>query len=132
MKKVLSSLSIKSLIRRILARLNYDANITMREFYDISKKKIQLNFMAIESKTASVTVINHITRPNMPVWAALLATSSLPYFYRPITDYKSWRNSERKNQNIEVASFFNEKSHRQEYLQSANKISKIPLELVTN
>ena len=132
MQTALSSLSIKNLIRRILERLNYDANITMREFYDISKKKVQLNFMAVESRTESVAVINHITRPNMPLWAALLATSSLPYFYRPITDYKTWRNSEKRNKNIEVASFFSEKSHRQEYLQSANKISKIPLELVTN
>ena len=127
MQTALSSLSIKNLIRRILTSLNYDANITLREFYDISKKKIQLNFMVVESATSTVSIINHLTRPNMPVWAALMATSSLPYFYRAATDYKSWRNSEKKNQNIEVSSFFCEKSYKQEYLQSANNISKIPL-----
>lgn len=60
----------------------------MKEFYEFSPNKIQLNFMAVESITNTITVINYLTRPNMPVWAAILATSSLPYFSKNVTDHK--------------------------------------------
>ena len=112
--------------------MDYAPNIALKEFYEISPRKIQLNFLAIESVTQTLTIINHITRPNMPVWAAIFATCSLPYFFSSMTDHKEWRTTEVKNKNIQVENFFSKKSLKYEYLQSANFMSKIPLELVTN
>jgi hypothetical protein len=51
-------------------------NTTLRQFYENTSKKIQLNFSAIEN--SYVAIFNHLTRPNMPIWAAVLASSSIP------------------------------------------------------
>ena len=98
----LSSLKIKNLIRRILSRMNYAPNITLKEFYQASPSQIQLNFLVVESVEQIMRLVNHITRPNMPVWAAILATCSLPFFFNQVTEHKEWRSKEGKNKNANV------------------------------
>ena len=73
--------------------MNYAPNITLKEFYEASPTEIQLNFLVVESATNAISIINYITRPNMPVWAAVFATCSLPYFFNSVTDHKEWRST---------------------------------------
>ena len=88
LSEALKSIEIKKIVRSILFRQGYPMNISLKEFYDLSKQKIQLNFMAVSSVSNTITVLNHITRPNMPLWAAIMATSSLPNFFKTISDHK--------------------------------------------
>ena len=52
-----------------------------------------MSFSAVESKTNSIIFLNYKTRPAMPVWAAILATCSLPFFFKPFPDRKEWNYS---------------------------------------
>lgn len=45
-----------------------------------------INFIVIESISKKMVILNHNTRPNMPLWAAVIATSSLPYLFEPQMD----------------------------------------------
>ena len=64
--------------------MNLDANTTLKQFYENSSKRIQLNFSVVED--GHIAVYNYKTRPNMPIWAAILAASSIPGFFPPVID----------------------------------------------
>ena len=38
----------------------------------------------------------------MPVWAAIVATSAIPYFFRPLLDRKEWSYVPEKNQDNRI------------------------------
>ena len=54
------------------------------------QKKITLNFTVINTKNNCVEIYNHTTRPYMPVWAVVVATSSLIQFFKPLPDKQQW------------------------------------------
>jgi len=57
-------------------RLN--SNTTLAEYYDFCPRKITLNFALINKNKERVEMVNRFTRPNMPVWAAIIASTSMP------------------------------------------------------
>lgn len=81
--------------------------------------------------------MNKNTLPNMPIWAAIVCSSCLPYFYSDFECPKEWENptldlnSQYKHL---VADFFsfNPIDHKKGKYSSGNIISSLPLELLTN
>ena len=57
---------------------NHLRNMTLKEFYKRSQNQIRINFSCINMETQTLQTISYLTRPHMPVWAALVATCSLP------------------------------------------------------
>ena len=113
--------------------MNLSRNISLREFYDATEKKIQLNFVVVESPANFVRIINYKTRPQMPVWAAITATCSVPFLFDKFLDRKEWKytpNYELKKRKAE--NYFADPEPEATFLQSADLLVKIPLELLTN
>ena len=69
----------------------------------------------------------------MPVWAAIVATSSSPLFFRPLYDRAEWDYvpTSRLDERIARQYFSSNKEHSK-YYQSADLLLKLPLELITN
>lgn len=83
---ILTAFEIKRYVCDVLKSLGLSPYASLSEFYEFSVKKIQLNFTAMETRKQKIQFYNYKTRPNMPVWAALLATCSLGEFFRPLAD----------------------------------------------
>lgn len=91
-----------------------------------------MNFLAVETPTNAITFLNHKTAPYMPVWAAILATSSHPLLFKPVANRAEW--------NYVPIQKYEERIVRQYFLntplnknfQSADSLMKIPFELITN
>ena len=63
----------------------------------------------------------------MPVWAAIVATCSIPEFYAPLHDREEWEKKD-KDFNLglrEVKKFFREKINLTNHLESADFLTKI-------
>lgn len=86
---LISNKDIKKFVIDVLEKLQLKANITLLDFYKNSSKKIQLNFSVVEDSI--IAIINHVTRPNMPLLDAILATSAIPEFSKPVLDRKEWQ-----------------------------------------
>lgn len=55
--------------------------------------------MAVETPANIVTIINHKTRPDMPLWAAIVASCSIPFLFEPLLDRKEWKYKPNYNEN---------------------------------
>lgn len=96
-----------------------------------------INFLVVEIMSQKLIFLNHKTRPNMPIWAAVIASSSLPYLFEPQMDFKSWKQryeeiDQRFLKNYFQKSATNQTENSQNYLQSGVFLTKLPLELITN
>jgi hypothetical protein len=56
-------------------------NITLAEFYKISPNPLFLNFTALNFDKATIKFMNKNNTPKMPVWAAIVAATSLPFLF---------------------------------------------------
>ena len=56
----------------------------MKEFYEVAPNKIDLNFLAVNLKSETITIINRHTYPIMPVWNAILISGSYPPLFSKI------------------------------------------------
>ena len=72
---------IKHHIIKILTELNLPRDIKLKEFYEVCPVKICLTFTAVDISSHVLKFINRHTFPEMPVWAALLATSAFPSLF---------------------------------------------------
>jgi hypothetical protein len=59
-----------------------DSNITLKRFYEKISNKIILNFTTINVSSSKIQFINKNTAPNMPIWAAILASTSFPFLFK--------------------------------------------------
>ncbi len=55
-------------------------SIALEEFYEITKRKIILNFTVININKERLVFLNKNTMPNMPVWAAIVAIHQVYLF----------------------------------------------------
>jgi predicted acylesterase/phospholipase RssA len=77
---LISAFNYKFYIFRMLEMAGYDKDVTLSRFHELSKNSnILLNFNCVNTTQQRFSVINRYTRPNMPLWAALMAAASLPY-----------------------------------------------------
>lgn len=58
-----------------------ELTITLKEFYEISKKNIYL--YAVKISTFEITEFSHVSHPDMKVLDALHATAALPILFKP-------------------------------------------------
>jgi hypothetical protein len=56
----------------------------------VCKVKIFLNFSVIDINNERLTFLNKNTMPNMPLWAAILAASSVPFLHQFFESNKEW------------------------------------------
>jgi len=87
---LITAIEYKKYIFSILIEQNLDPNITLKNFHDTSPSKILINFNCINMTNQRFELINMKTRPNMPLWAALLASASLPYLIGKFNSRDSW------------------------------------------
>jgi predicted acylesterase/phospholipase RssA len=74
----------------ILDKAGFDRNITLKKLYDICERKILLNFNCVNTLEQRFALINKIVKPNMPLWAALMASASLPYLEGELESRREW------------------------------------------
>ena len=82
MKQILTTYRIKEYVMARLKENSLKENITLSEFFNRAPVKMLLNFTTINVHEARLEFMNKNTMPNMPVWAAIVSSSCLPYFYR--------------------------------------------------
>lgn len=69
----------------------------------------------------------------MPVWAAIAASCSIPFFFGPVSDRVEWAYTNNESKNERIAKHFFEKPQPSSILlKSTNLITRYPLELLTN
>lgn len=133
---LLTSFKLKDYVIKKLIEERMNPNISLSEFYDVSKRKILLNFTVVNMNQQRLAFLNKNTMPNMPVWAAILATSSIPIFHHYFEARKEWEATDSSSfYEFFVYDFFNslkDSNRRVTRYTSANFISSVPLELVTN
>jgi predicted acylesterase/phospholipase RssA len=61
--------------------MKLNSNISLSEFYEFSPRKITLNFSLVNKNEERLEIVNRFTRPNMPLWAAIIASTSIPYLF---------------------------------------------------
>lgn len=79
LNSLLNASEYKMKIFEILEMAGLDTHISLQKFYDVCPKKIILNFNVANTSQQRFALINKFTKPNMPLWAALMASASLPY-----------------------------------------------------
>jgi hypothetical protein len=88
--RLFSTYRLKHFIVSELKKANLSPSITLSEFYSTTKRKIFLNFAAININEHRLEFLNKVTTPSMPVWAAIIASSSLPFFHKYFQANKEW------------------------------------------
>lgn len=69
----------------------------------------------------------------MPLWAAILAASSTPYFFAPVLDRPSWKSKTDSNYQVRtIKSYFSGQEKAYRFLTSSQAITKMPLDLLRN
>jgi predicted acylesterase/phospholipase RssA len=61
--------------------MKLNPNTTLGEYYEFCQRKITINFSLINKNKERMEVINRFTKPNMPIWAAIVASTSMPYLF---------------------------------------------------
>lgn len=123
----------KSHIQDILVQLNLPKDIKIKEFHEVSPTKVDLTFTSVDINSHVIEFINRHTYPEMPIWAAVLISSSFPSLMRPIKGKPAW------SEKIDVSSekrylkrVFDQGTQKQPVLVSGNLLANFPLEYVTN
>ncbi len=78
-KKLLTSKKLELYIKSKLEEMKLNSSTTLSEYYEFCPRKVTLNFCLINKNKERVEMVNRFTRPNMPVWAAIIASTSMPY-----------------------------------------------------
>lgn len=78
-RRLLSAKKLELYVKQQLEDMKLNSNTSLAEFYDFSPRKITLNFTLVDKKEQRMEIVNRFTRPNMPLWAAIVASASMPY-----------------------------------------------------
>lgn len=70
--------------------MNLPRDINLKEFNEISPRKIELNFPAVDITFFKQVFINANTHPQMPIWAALLTALSFPVLFPEVRARPGW------------------------------------------
>lgn len=75
---------IEQCVKAVLERSGLSPYITMEDLYNHTGIEFNLGVtLAIQNKYA---LINHITRPDLPVWLAIRMSANLPIIFNPVKD----------------------------------------------
>jgi hypothetical protein len=115
--------------------MKLNSNTSLAEFYEFSPRKITLNFALINKKEQRLEIVNRFTKPNMPLWAAIIASASMPYLLPEFACNEEWEFSPYTDSRMRklVNYFFDaEKNSVQTFYVAGNYVSTLPLEFLTN
>jgi predicted acylesterase/phospholipase RssA len=73
---------VEYVLKKIISKKGFNENITLKELYDITKKK--LIFTAVCLNTMKPCYISYDTYPDMPLYLSIRMSSSLPFIYCPV------------------------------------------------
>jgi hypothetical protein len=79
--KLLTTFRLKTYIMDKLSEEKFSPSISLREYHSVAKRRLFLNFTVIDVNNQRLAFFNKNTMPNMPLWAAIVACSSLPFFH---------------------------------------------------
>jgi hypothetical protein len=136
--KLFSVFKLKHYIMDRLIERRMSPNISLSEYYEMAKKKIFLNFTVIDVNRERLAFLNKNTMPNMPLWAAILAASSVPFLHNFFDSNKEWESTTPEEfHDFFLYEFFKadadtDNNSRANKYTSANFVSSLPLELLTN
>ena len=134
--QLLTTFKLKEYIISKLKTSRYHSNISLSEYYETSNKKILLNFTTIDVNRQRFSFLNKNTMPNMPLWAAIVATSTLPFYHDFFEGSQEWETTNAKSfQYFFIYEFFKTNKLRDKnkiQFTSGNFVSSLPLELLTN
>ena len=88
--KLLSAYRLKAFAFERLESYDLPHSVTLKEFYDGCANKIILNFSVINLTEQRLDFLNMLTTPKMPVWAAILASTTLPIVHRNFWCEREW------------------------------------------
>ncbi len=90
--RMLTVYKLKVFIYQQLNAFGLPRNITLNEFYKRSKpeNQIVLNFLVINVSEQRLEFFNKMLTPKMPLWAAIIAASSLPIIHRNFQCERQW------------------------------------------
>jgi NTE family protein len=78
--------NFNKLIKKFIINKNFNENITLKEFYEKTKKEFIVSVSNITYDR--VEYISHVDHPDLPVYKLLRMTSCIPLFFEPI-EYNS-------------------------------------------
>lgn len=89
---MLTVYKLKAFIYEQLHAYGLPRNITLNEYFKRSKpeNQIVLNFLCVNVSEQRLEMLNKVLTPKMPLWAAILATSSLPIIHRNFWCEREW------------------------------------------
>lgn len=118
-----------------LEDMKLNANTSLAEFYEFSPRKITLNFVLVNKQEERLEIVNRFTKPNMPLWAAIIASASMPYVLPAFASNEEWEFSPFSDSRMrKLVNYFFDSDQRsiQTYYVAGNFISTLPLEFLTN
>ena len=77
--------NLEYVIKRLIKARGFSENITFKELFDKTKKKIV--FSTVCENTKKTVYLSHETYPNLPLYMGLLMSSCVPFLFKPI-EYK--------------------------------------------
>jgi hypothetical protein len=75
---------LENTIKSLIERKGFNPYINFKQLYDITNKELNVSF--IRCLQNEFVLANHKTRPEMPVWLAVRASSSIPIMFQPVID----------------------------------------------
>ena len=134
--RLLTTFKLKSYIINRLKEQGLSPIISLAQYHSVSKRKVLLNFSVIDVNKQSLTFLNKNSTPNMPLWAAIIASSSLPFYHKFFEGRKEWTATDKTSFfKFFMLDFFRaepDTTNRITHYTSANLISSVPLQLLTN
>lgn len=89
-KQLLAVFRVKNYVQRKLKESRLKENITLLQFFNNAPIQLLLNFTTVNIGDARLELMNKNTMPNIPLWAAVVASTSLPFFYREFECSTEW------------------------------------------
>lgn len=81
---IADSTYLDNTLKSLIERKGFNPYINFKQLYDITKKEFNVGF--VKCFQNEFILANHITRPDMPVWLAVRASSGIPLVFQPVID----------------------------------------------
>ena len=94
-KRLLSIFKLKEYVQDKLREVHLSPSITLENFYESAPRVILLNFSVINITEQRLDFLNKMTFPDMPVWAAIIASSSLPFLFDYFVAPVEWQGGDK-------------------------------------
>ena len=81
---IADSTYLDNTLKALIERKGFNPYINFKQLYDITKKEFNVGF--VKCFQNEFILANYKTRPEMPVWLAVRASSGIPLVFQPVID----------------------------------------------